>query len=50
MTVELTKEEIEWLLRVCERALMFMEMGLDKLSPVIEDRKKIEKLIKKLTR
>lgn len=53
MKIDLTEEEIEFLLRVCTRAKLFSKMGLLKnicYSPVIleEDMIGIETLINKL--
>jgi hypothetical protein len=45
MHLELTKEEAQWLHRLCQRALLFAEMNVFS-SP--QDPEKIKELIKKL--
>jgi hypothetical protein len=51
MIIEMSEEERNWILRVCERAKMLAEMGIPNLPHIISmtDIEKIEVLINKLS-
>lgn len=48
MKIELSKEELEWLIRICDRAMKLMDMGFENASSVMGNRKKIEVLMMRL--
>ena len=46
MIIDLGEEEIEWIKRICRRAIEFEEMGIN--PPRITDAEKCRKLLDKL--